>query len=398
MLLLSLGVIGGLTWYMTEPWERVQAVNAIRAWIEDAGRRVLRLRPKPIPLDPVLRERTRILIVTPALAFAHVVVFLGILGTAGGPGDPGRLIEWGASIGTRTTNGEWWRLFTATFVHASAWHLAVNLAALVAVGRLLERVVGPVAIATTYLAASLLAGIAALAANPVVPLGGASAGICGLYGLLIATWMWGTVQRAESTIRIRSVARLAPFTLGFVVYHTWTNGVFATPEQLAAGTGFVAGIALSRRAAEGWAPLRPVGVTAAVALCLTTLAAVPLRGIADVEPELARVVELEAEHTRAYDEVIVEVTRGRAPRREAVALIESRILPELAAAGRRLAQLERVPQQHAALVASAHQYIQRRQRSWTLRVEGNRHSRSTTLREADGEEQAARAILRALKD
>ena len=44
--------------------------------------------------------------------------------------------------------------------------------------------------------------------------GGASAGICGIYGLLIATWMWGAVQRSETTVRIGSVARLAPFTIG----------------------------------------------------------------------------------------------------------------------------------------------------------------------------------------
>jgi hypothetical protein len=183
-----------------------------------------------------------------------------------------------------------------------------------------------------------------------------------------------------------------------VVDHTWTNGVFSVPEQLAAGTGLIAGVALSRRAAEGWAPLRQVGVTAAVAMCLTTLAAVPLRGIADVEPELARIVELEARHTTAYDEVINDVTRGRAPRRDAVALIEDLILPELSAAGARLAQLERVPRQHAALIASADEYIERRKKSWMLRAEGNRRSSSATLREADGEEQAARAILRGLRE
>jgi hypothetical protein len=174
--------------------------------------------------------------------------------------------------------------------------------------------------------------------------------------------------------------------------------VFSVPEQLAAGTGFIAGVVLSRRAAEGWAPLRQVGVTAAVALCLTTIAAVPLRGIADVEPELARVFELEAQHTTTYDEVIGQVTRGRAPRMDAVALIEDRIVPELVAARTRLAGLERVPTQQAGLIASAQDYLERRARSWQLRAEGNRYSRSATLREADGEEQAARAILRALKD
>jgi membrane associated rhomboid family serine protease len=353
LLLVSLGVIGGLTWYMTESWERAHAAQAVRRYVERLSRHVVRRRRTQIALDPVLRSRTRVLIVTPALALLNVVVFLGVIGSASSADGPMRLLEWGASVGTRTTNGEWWRLVTADFVHASGWHLAVNLAALIAVGRVLERVAGPVAFASTFIGTSLIAGVAGLASSPVTVIGGASAGICGLYGLLIATWMWGAVQRSETTVRIASVARLAPFTIGFVIYHTWGTGVFAVPEQLAAGTGFAAGIFLCQRASEGWAPLRRVAITAAASLCLAASAAVPLRGIADVEPELTRIVELEARHTQAYDEVIVQVTSGRAPRREAVALIESRILPEIVAARTRLAGLARVPKEHAQLVAAA---------------------------------------------
>jgi membrane associated rhomboid family serine protease len=398
LLLVSLAVIGGLTWYMTEPWERVQAVTVIRRQIQEICRRVIRSRRAPTALDPVLRARTRILLVTPVLALLHVAVFLGVMGSAAPADDPMRLLSWGASLGTRTTNGEWWRLLTASFVHASAWGLVVNLAALIAVGRVMERIAGPVAFLSTFLGTSLVAAVAGLALNPVTVTGGASAGICGLYGLLIATWMWGAVQRSETTVRIGSVARLAPFTIGFVVYHTWGTGVFAVPEQLAAGTGFAAGIFLCQRASEGWAPLRRVAITAAASLCLAASAAVPLRGIADVEPELARLADLEAEHTTAYDELISLVTRGRAPRAEAVTLIERRILPQLAAARTRLAGLERVPKAHAPLLESARVYLDLRERSWTLRADGNRQSRSATLREADQHEQAARAVLRGLTD
>src|SRR5262249_16671345 len=54
----------------------------------------------------------------------------------------GSLLAWGASIGTRTTNGEWWRLLTATFLHATFMHLVINVAVIPIVGPVLGGYLG----------------------------------------------------------------------------------------------------------------------------------------------------------------------------------------------------------------------------------------------------------------
>ena len=67
--------------------------------------------------------------------------------------DPATLVGWGASLATRTTNGEWWRLLTMTFVHAGLFHLLVEVGALVSAGLVLERLLGPLAFGGVYVAA-----------------------------------------------------------------------------------------------------------------------------------------------------------------------------------------------------------------------------------------------------
>ena len=74
------------------------------------------------------------------------------------------LVGWGGNVGVRTTNGEWWRLATAMFVHSGMFHLLVNTAALVQLGLILERLVGRLTFAAVYVAAGIFAGLASLAA------------------------------------------------------------------------------------------------------------------------------------------------------------------------------------------------------------------------------------------
>ncbi len=94
------------------------------------------------PFRAALRQRTRYAIVAPALAALSVMLFARMLFGSGALTDPATLISWGANFGPRTTNGEWWRLLTSTFVHTGFLRMAVEAAVLAQLGMLLERLAG----------------------------------------------------------------------------------------------------------------------------------------------------------------------------------------------------------------------------------------------------------------
>ena len=81
--------------------------------------------------------------------------------------------------------------------------------------------------------------------------------------------------------------------------------------MVALATGAVGGLVLARGVAQAKPPFRRLSVASAAALVLTIAAAVPVRGIADVRPELARVVEVEGKTAGAYQTAVDRFRKGR---------------------------------------------------------------------------------------
>ena len=88
--------------------------------------------------------------------------------------------------------GEWWRVFTAAFLHIGPVHLAFNMLALLMFGSELERRLGRWRYLALYVL-SALGGAAAiqLLGDPRVPVAGASAAIYGLLGALAVLMLAG---------------------------------------------------------------------------------------------------------------------------------------------------------------------------------------------------------------
>ena len=95
------------------------------------------------------------------------------------------LIAWGASYGPKTIDGQWWRLLTAMFLHAGAWHLAMNMYVLYIDGPLMERLLGNVGFTVLYLVSGLCGSVASLLWNPTAAGVGASGAIFGLFGAML---------------------------------------------------------------------------------------------------------------------------------------------------------------------------------------------------------------------
>ncbi|AGZ46727.1 rhomboid family protein [Actinoplanes friuliensis DSM 7358] len=103
------------------------------------------------------------------------------------------LTEWGAVLGSALygpagdlavhgiANGEWYRLFTAMFLHYGVLHLLLNMYALWFLGRDIERVLGPLRFVGLYLLAGLGGNVAAyLFSAPNSMTAGASTAVFGL--------------------------------------------------------------------------------------------------------------------------------------------------------------------------------------------------------------------------
>jgi membrane associated rhomboid family serine protease len=124
--------------------------------------------------------------ITTVLIAINVVVYLVTVGQGSGVGSPGgRLFSDGALYGPLVADGDWWRLFTAMFLHANLLHILFNMLALWWFGSVVERALGPVRYVLVYVACGLAGSAGALIASPNAVTVGASGAIFGLLGSLL---------------------------------------------------------------------------------------------------------------------------------------------------------------------------------------------------------------------
>jgi len=105
----------------------------------------------------------------------------------------GQLFLFGADNGGAVLQyGQWWRLVTSTFVHASPLHIAGNMWCLWNLGLLGEPLLGPIGTVLVYLLTGVAGNLLSIAVNPGLPgdpnsvIGvGASGAVFGLAGVLI---------------------------------------------------------------------------------------------------------------------------------------------------------------------------------------------------------------------
>jgi len=82
--------------------------------------------------------------------------------------------------------GEWWRLLTAGFLHASLMHIAFNSWGLYQLGQEVDDAIGTSRYVWTYIFSTITGFLASTIFSPEAPSVGASAGIFGLLGAMIA--------------------------------------------------------------------------------------------------------------------------------------------------------------------------------------------------------------------
>ena len=150
--------------------------------------------PTPAVTPPIVDLRPHFVIrqspphVTHFFLVVNVIVFVAMivygyvaLGTLDGTQDMRVLTVFGAKVNAYVADGQYWRLFTAMFLHIGVIHLLFNLYALNALGPLVEGYFGPVRFIAIYLLGGLFGSLASYAFSPAAS-AGASGAIFALAG------------------------------------------------------------------------------------------------------------------------------------------------------------------------------------------------------------------------
>jgi membrane associated rhomboid family serine protease len=346
----------GVGMYFMSTGERTRLFRVILTAVRDVKKAVNLEGMKSDPFFDALRARTPRVVATPALIALGATIFL--------------------------------------FVHSPVLELLISAVCLWQIGLILERLVGPLAFTTVYVASGVAAGVAVFSVSPGGMSVGMSGSVLGMYGLLLLTSIWSMVQQSDLTIPLNVMKRLAPVAAIFVLYKLTTTGLWNVAEMAALVCGLAGGIVVARDVDERTPRIRPLAGAMATVVAVVTLYAVivlhrPLNETMDVRSEIDQVIAVEARTAGLYDKEIERFRKGRITAAALADVIEKTIVPELHAAAGRLRALQDVPPEHQPLIATAEKFLKLRDESWRMRARALHKSDVRGLRQADSKEQAS---------
>lgn len=397
MFLVAILTVVGFAVYVMSPDERRRALAALTGR-GGALRRAIRTNLEACaPWLEALRERGGQPIVAFTVAFIYVAAFGAMLLGTGPHGTPETLVGWGATFGPRTTNGEWWRLLTAVFLHHGIISMVIDAVVIIQLGAAVERVFGHVVFGAVFVASGVLANTIHLASHPVVVRTGASGAVYGLYGLLIVWAIQGARVPSDLTIPRPGYRLLAPVAGLFLLTSMLSDTGALTANLAALTVGLVSGVTLLSTVQESEPAPGRIATVAGSTVAVIVLMAIPSIGTTDVRPEIARVLDLEGRTAAPYAKAVGQFKRGVTSAAELAIIIDRQILPEMREAQSRLDRLHRVPAEYRPLLADAQRYVRLRSESWDLRARALHSSSMRALRLADSKERESLDAFEQLK-
>ncbi len=180
-------------------------------------------------------------LVTKTLIGINVLVFLGQLAQGDTTRLQSDLFINGALYGPAVAQGDWWRLVTAAFLHASFVHILFNMVILWWFGRPLEELLGRGRFLTVYLVAILAGSAGALVLTPDVATIGASGGIFGILGAGIVLERRGIPVFGGSALPVALFNLLLGFFIGNVSIGGHVGGLIGGALAIVALGGFRGG-------------------------------------------------------------------------------------------------------------------------------------------------------------
>lgn len=111
--------------------------------------------------------------------------------------EPWELLYWGGNRRFEVLDGQWWRLFTAVFLHSGILHLVSNIVGLVIAAKFVEPLLGRKNYFILYLISGLFGSIASVLWYDNTVCVGASGAILGLYGAILGLLYQGAYPQAR---------------------------------------------------------------------------------------------------------------------------------------------------------------------------------------------------------
>ena len=189
-------------------------------------------------------EAARTPFLTYALLCIYAVVF-GLATLAGGTEDPDVLLDFGAMSGPYISEGEYWRLFSATFLHSGIMHLGSNALSLFIFGQMVERWYGHARFALVYVLSGLAGSVSSYLFNSIAIGAGASGAIFGVIGALAAFFL--IQRRAFGKYAQNSLIGIGVIVAIIIFIGVLTPGIDNWAHGGGLVSGFLLGLALSPR-------------------------------------------------------------------------------------------------------------------------------------------------------
>lgn len=175
--------------------------------------------------------------VTSGLMIINIIVFI-MMTLSGGSENIENLIRFGANSKILVAEGEWWRLFTASFIHIGFFHILFNMYFFYSLGPVFERLFGSMNFLIIYLIAGIFGNLLSFAfGSSYTVSAGASTSLYGMLGLAIGLM---ATYRDDEIIRSFGASFISVVVIN-VIYSLLAPGVGIYGHL----GGFVAGFLLA---------------------------------------------------------------------------------------------------------------------------------------------------------
>jgi membrane associated rhomboid family serine protease len=213
-----------------------------------------RVRGVRAPSGAVLATGT-LIVVNLLIYAAEMAQGVGLRGVAGS-----QLVRDGAVFGPGVADGEWWRLVTGGFLHASLIHVGFNMYLLWILGGALERYAGTARLLAVYFSGLLWGSAGALLLSPNSLTVGASGAVFGLMAALYLLERQRGIALLGSTVGMLLVLNLViTFVLPGISVGGHLGGIVGGAAAGFVLSGYGRGhMAYGRLGAPGWLAIAAV--------------------------------------------------------------------------------------------------------------------------------------------